>query len=467
MLEYGTADGCQRGFLIHVGESYIERVLKRLRELTVSKPDVKLHEHTMDFTWGKDDEISILNGSGLASAVHSHVGLGLEEYVARKQQFLAKVGYEKVAQKFRVKPRFPDDWLGSPEDLLVDFALGLLPHLEVETGEVIDLRFGIPAVLPEPLPKSELHLVNRTPTGRGTIRLRAQPPIQEVLLNAEVYLPHGVEVSDEHVRVRYSTAFLDMTIGLTGGRPLEWQLKLPSIRAAHRLADQQPAANLILFLHEASGQEIELQLTFETQLFRSGQMVLPGPPSGPLVEWAGRAKNAWAIARYFEIEQDVTTSAAELARYRRQLHLLASILRSAPAYFRVEFALADGELRPGIPWCVPMAATARLGQFQVQSSFLMIGDVKATGAIMSGKPGYLFQSSEVRRLQQKLFRDPEEPDLSDGDLVNLISDQHKDEMQVLRIQDLPWLRQKVRHNPAAPLPARLLPGESAPQDDLH
>ncbi|HYR11233.1 MAG TPA: hypothetical protein VEQ60_25860, partial [Longimicrobium sp.] len=62
-----------------------------------------------------------------------------------------------------------------------------------------------------------------------------------------------------------------------------------------------------------------------------------------------------------------------------------------------------------------------------------------TGEIVDSKPRYLFQSSEVRRLQEKVYCDPEEPELSDADLVNRISDQHQDEMQVLMIRDLPWL----------------------------
>ncbi|HEX2208144.1 MAG TPA: hypothetical protein VHG93_10720 [Longimicrobium sp.] len=444
VLEYDTSGGCQRGFLIHVGASYIERVLKRLRELTVRNSDVKLHEHTMDFTWGDDDQISALNGPALAAAVQRYTPLGLEEYVTHKQRFLAKVGYEEVGQKLRVKPRFPDDWQGTPDELLVDFALGLVPHLEIETGEIVDWRFGIPAVLPRALPESELHILDRRPVGRGTIRLRAAPSTQELLLDADVYVPHGVEVNGEHFKVRYSTPFLDIAFHLTGSQKLEWKSRFPSIRTAHRLADFQPVANLILLLHEATvagSAEIEFHFTFESRPVRSGRLVVSRPLPRPLVEWAGRAKHAWIIARFFEIEREVITSAAELARYRRQLHLLTVILQSTPAYFRVDFSLDEAQVDLTLPWCVPLAATARLGRFQVQASFMVLGHAEPTGEILNGKRMYLFQSTEVRPVQKKLYRDPEMPEMSDRDLVTELSDKHQEEMQVLLTRTLPWLKE--------------------------
>jgi hypothetical protein len=442
VLEFDNSNECQRGFLVHVGELYIERVLKRLRELTVQNRDVELHNHTIDFTWDEDDEISPLNGLGLTSAVRRHTRGRLEEYVARKQGFLAKVGYKEVGQRLRVKPRIPDGWQGTPDELLVDFALGLVPHLQIETGEIIDLRFGIPAVLSDPLPSAELHIRDRAPAGRGSIRLHVPETGQELLLEAEVYLPHGVEVSDDYVKALYSIPFVDITFGLTNPNKLDWKVKPPSIRSAERLADLQPAANLILLLHEATSTgpaDVKLHVTFESHPFRSGRLAVASPPPRPLVEWAGRAKNAWMIARFYEIEREVTISAAELVRYRRQLHLLASVLRSAPAYFQVDVPLEEAEVNFNMPWCLPLAATVRLGQFQVQASFMVMGHAEPTGEIMNGTPMYLFQSSEVRRLQEKLYRDPAVPEASDGELVERISDQYQDEMQVLLIRDLPWL----------------------------
>jgi hypothetical protein len=443
VLEFERRDECQRAYLVHVGETYIERVLERIREITAHAPNAKLHQHTMDFTWNDDNEIAILHGTGLTATVHSYIPRGVKDYVAHKQRFLANVGYDKVPRKLRIKPRLPDAWGGTPDELLVDFALGIVPHLEIETGEVIDLRFGIPAVLPDPLPTGTLHILDRVPAGRGRIRLHSSSVAQELLLDAEVYLPHGVEVGDEHVKVRYSIPFVDMIFGLTDSRKVDWKLKLPSIKTPHQLADLQPAANLIMFLYEATSTgpaDIKLQVTFDSHPFRSGRLAIASPPPGPLVEWAGRAKNAWTIARFFEIEQDVSTSAVELVKYRRQLHLLASILRNTPAYFQVEFPLDEAEVNVNMPWCVPLAATARLGQFLVQASFIVIGHPKPTREILNGKPMHLFQSSEVQRLEAKLYRDPEVPDASDRQLVKQISDLYEDEMQVLLIQTLPWLK---------------------------
>ena len=65
VLEFDHQDECQRAFLVHIGEEYIGKALKRLREAGPEKRD-KLHEMTMDFSYGEAELLQTLNGQGIA-----------------------------------------------------------------------------------------------------------------------------------------------------------------------------------------------------------------------------------------------------------------------------------------------------------------------------------------------------------------------------------------------------------------
>lgn len=177
---------------------------------------------------GMPDELPSLDGIGLTHAVHTYTAMGLESYVLQKQEILRKAGYGSSGQTLRVKPRIPDGWQGSTTELLVDFGLGLVPHLVIEGGDIVDHRFGIPAVLPSSLPTGELHITDRAPAGHGSIHLQLPHSQHQLRLSAKVYLPHGISVRDNELKVRYSFPFFDLAFGVTGPTQLQFQLHLPS-----------------------------------------------------------------------------------------------------------------------------------------------------------------------------------------------------------------------------------------------
>jgi hypothetical protein len=452
VLEFDGRDTCQRGYLVHLGEEHIERVLRRVRELSVTHPEENLREHTIDLTWGEDDQITMLDGQGLVSAVGAYTADGLQEYLQRKRAFLTSVGYESATRKLKIKPRVPDTWSGTVDQMLVEFGLGLIPHLELEAGEIIDLRFGIPRVMPEPLSEgTRLQIVQQIPSGRGRIRLGVPDSDDHVELHADVFLPRGVIVPQKLLKARYSMPFVDVVFGLSATRKINFKLKLPRIPEPYHLADYQPAAEIILLFHRAvelkSGR-IEVQMFFENTRIGSGKLLDIVTPPHPLVEWAARVKNAWVIARHFEIERDVVVSAADLVRHRRQLHLISSVLGSAPLWLEVGFTLNEAEVDSSLPWCFPMAATVQLGQYYVQVSFILVGNPQPTGEIENGSRWFSVRTDDVRRLKKSLVRDANALMSSDITLMEAIADELSEEFEVAVLSHLPWLtRGTASRNP--------------------
>ena len=71
-------------------KEYIGKALKRLREAGPEKRD-KLHEMTMDFSYGESRAAAIAERQGLRAAIVHHIGGSLEKYVAWKQELIKTV----------------------------------------------------------------------------------------------------------------------------------------------------------------------------------------------------------------------------------------------------------------------------------------------------------------------------------------------------------------------------------------
>ncbi|NJO85173.1 MAG: hypothetical protein HC828_22120 [Blastochloris sp.] len=140
VLEFENQTECQRAYLVHVDKKYITQVLKRLRKASALKTK-ELHEMTMRFNYSPLDLVSSLNGHGLSEAIHKHVSISPEEYAAQKQQVISTVGYEEgnwtINVDFLPPPNSTD-----PREVLVDFLLGKVTHLETIKMKITDCDLG-------------------------------------------------------------------------------------------------------------------------------------------------------------------------------------------------------------------------------------------------------------------------------------------------------------------------------------
>ncbi|HEU4566207.1 MAG TPA: hypothetical protein VFS05_16210, partial [Gemmatimonadaceae bacterium] len=126
VLEYDGLEECQRAYLVPVWEEYIRRVLKRVRRLSIDNPRVALHRHTFSFAPALADELASRSGQGLDERIRAHVGSSMEDYARRKVELVKTVGYETGGKRLNARVLPPEEWMGDPNDLLIDFLLGLV-----------------------------------------------------------------------------------------------------------------------------------------------------------------------------------------------------------------------------------------------------------------------------------------------------------------------------------------------------
>jgi len=136
VLEFDGFTECQRAYLIHVGNDYIRKIKKRLREINSS--DIhKLHKMTITFSYTEQDKLPSLNGVGLQQAISHYVGSRPELYAKNKLEYAEKVGYEGPTVRCKFQIKVPG------EESLIEWALGER-SLDYTGGFIeTDIRFNI------------------------------------------------------------------------------------------------------------------------------------------------------------------------------------------------------------------------------------------------------------------------------------------------------------------------------------
>jgi hypothetical protein len=133
----------ERVHLIHVGQEWIERVLKRLRELSDDRPN--LNDVTMALTWTDEEAVAQPFGTNLRDAILREVG-NLGAYIAKKADVIQRAGFSDFPYEATITAptRTPEDY-----ERLVDFAIGLTKSLPISSLVVKNVRFGIPQTIKE------------------------------------------------------------------------------------------------------------------------------------------------------------------------------------------------------------------------------------------------------------------------------------------------------------------------------
>jgi len=233
VLVFAGEDECQDAYLVHVGEREIRKTLERIRKVSVEQGRATLNKYTLDLSWGENDRLPSFGGACLEQAVRRYVHGSLEDYVKEKLELVNTVGYEEQISEIKVQLRAPEGWSGDPEDLLVDFLLGLVPHLEIESGEMTDVRFGIPSPEPEHTfaKGMRLQIGSQASAGKGEIRFRAPHINREVRITADTLLPRGAAglIDEQRVRARFRAPFVDFVFGLQPAQPVNFKLSIPPL----------------------------------------------------------------------------------------------------------------------------------------------------------------------------------------------------------------------------------------------
>ncbi|MDP2344404.1 MAG: hypothetical protein Q8O67_25825 [Deltaproteobacteria bacterium] len=256
--------------VIHVGGEEIARVLRRLREEEVEGTSLaSLHLKTLDVTWDVGARAVFKNGDEFADALATAIGPDQAAYTAAKLASVADSGYESRSSGPIVRAIVSvSKSTKTADELLLEFMLGIIPHLDVDGVTLHDVRFGLEATRPEVLPGGRLSLAALESAGESTVTL-SRNGVEIAVLIADTYVPKGIAPQDidRFLRYRIAASYVDFLVDLPapgsapGAKGLECDVKfhLPDGDEHVALRKLRPARSvraLVLSSHSPSGASV-------------------------------------------------------------------------------------------------------------------------------------------------------------------------------------------------------------------
>jgi len=358
ICEFDGAIRCQRAYLIHIGEDYIREVLKRLREISVT-PDRELHKTTLSFTYTDEHLLPSLDGQGLLTALQRYTGQSLEEYSQWKQRLVETVGYEENSYTVRFRFPIPEE-NSDPNEYLVDFLLGGIPHLDVNSLEIRDTRFGIDVpelaqifeqgrIEIESKPIRQAHLVISSPINSNQLRIRL-----------DVFVPQGLtdELREAYQKIRFTTDFIEITSLRQGNkRKANLRLHLQGIKDKHPLKCYQPLSDIVLRMQEAHqhNQNLTAEIWIDSSRLFTGQLEPTQYQDflqNNILQFLSASIFASRVAKHFDIPLDTEVDPDELYLQAANFQLQADLIATKPLVeMRITYDAADlTEQDICVPW---------------------------------------------------------------------------------------------------------------------
>jgi hypothetical protein len=360
LLQFGEGNDPDEAFLVPVDEALLARILKRARraETQGEKPN----RVSIELRGTRDNRIE-LTGAALKRAIGTHIGASMEEYAARKAEWTKKVGYEEMANRFTFHMAEDVDDGAPSGEWLVDLALGLRGPLAVKDARIEDVRFGIPARKPLAVIDKGWLEIPMKPLEAVVIKLESGGLTARATM--DLFFPVGIaqRVDPAALKARLRNKFMDFVIRASS---LDATISVPRFEERESLRRLYEPASLVLMVEEARTREASCKMSVwrkDHELLHRDLAVPPGF-APELLRLAAMIRDAWKVARYLEIEDQVEVSVAELLDQKERLEFFAALIEPARGAFKLEFFMdEDADTRPR-RICAPIGTVVQLGDYR-------------------------------------------------------------------------------------------------------
>jgi len=373
VLDFDGENDCQKAYLIHIYENEIRKVLKRLRKLSLKINSGKLNKKTLNLNWNEDDLIMSLDGSGLVESIEKNIK-DFKTYSKRKIDLIENVGYENEQGKFNLNLSIPDSYKsGDFGEFWVDFSLGLTGDIEINSGEIWDMRFGITAPTPE-----------KSIDAGSTIKANPQPILEDILLMREnkngkeiripvkVFVPSGVEevAKENHLKMLFK--FPEGNIIISPSQSfVKYNINIPDGFQSYQFKELDLIAKIILFMFDVDG-EIEFYIGADS--LGKGEISESLLPK-KFYKWAKTIRNFTEVAKFFDIFDQLIIKTIELWQEKDKLEVMNLIINEKEYKnnkLRFNFN-CDDVISVGKKFCIPHVTNMIIGQYNLMVVLCYLG----------------------------------------------------------------------------------------------
>lgn len=179
-------------YALHVDKEWIEKILKRIAELTAKTPNVKLNSHKMKLTYNSDSKIDKPYGKSLRSYFEASVGSDFNYYINEKSKLLEMIGFEDGKKRIRFNITGKDGI-----ESMVAMSMGRLGRATAETLTIRDQRFGIE--FGDALEHQDvlIEISPTTPNSSGTVTIKKNKFSLGSTFPASLYITPMIKMLDE------------------------------------------------------------------------------------------------------------------------------------------------------------------------------------------------------------------------------------------------------------------------------
>ncbi len=408
-------------YLVHVDGRSTARVLERLRSLRSSHPEteVRLHEHTLDVSWGPENEVVPASGPGIRDAMLRVMGTDPHEYSQRKLEWYRSAGYDGHPKSITatISGSGPEEFW----TMVTDFSLGLSMELPIHLHTIVDRRFGIPI--------TEVDLTNAGEDRQlGFIKARGPSSIEPVnvvisdvgqtsltMFRCDVYDATALlpDVPQKYRRLRFACPVFELLmdepprekpVSLPFALGAQFQLPLlsdPDLSAT--LADLAKMGRVLAYVVGAPNRGLRIELRHS-----AGSWTLPGDvtrvslpdQAGAIAELLGRTA---AIASAFDLDMDTQTSLSAIAEQQERFDLLWTALLRPEGFFPLWIPVTStGQIPEGTKAAIVVGISVTLGDHRIVGAFAICGVARRTDPPESESAGLEISAGEVRVLWKEV-----------------------------------------------------------------
>lgn len=206
-IEFDGKSEPQNGYVVHIDNDLISKVLKRLHGVVQSEQENRFNKRSMTIHYEQSHRLDKLDGSTLKELLLSHIGNDMTKYVESKNEHLKLTGYEDGFGTIN----FVTD--GNENVIkLIDASLGLETTAKIKSIKGVKTRFGIKCKLPF-IDDSEgtIEMLGVKPTTYGRIIFKNKKFDVGCSFAAKLYIsPFNQMVPNEFAKARIEGDFFDI-----------------------------------------------------------------------------------------------------------------------------------------------------------------------------------------------------------------------------------------------------------------
>ena len=317
-----------------------------------------------------------------------------------------------------------------PDRHIIDFDLGIVNQLEIKGGTLFDDRFGSKLAQSELEEGSKLEIVCE-PIGPGEISVTNEELRKSVRLACQVFVPSafGHLLPKEKIRARFSHRFVECIVSLFGKqREVSLNMKFPEPNDRVLIRELHGLSALVLLIGEANerSNKITLSTKLNNERVGSGEIKIDQKLSPTAIKWANLVERAWTIARYFEMDSDLSLSAHDLSQHEGPMLTMSGFLDYQRRDFKLTFWTHESSSLQGMECCIPVVAMTNLGEKIVGMAAGLIGTINLTGEKKEDEIQCEVVTNDVRIVDQYVGDDAVEALAESEGMKERVIEKYKD-----------------------------------------